>query len=172
MSLKGFTRNCTRRNGGIRRIWIADAAEIASVEVSQGVATGVGMTGTAYFAAYDFEEESASYSEEATLTAGTLAVEHTLTFSLGKVGRDSAEALAELEDSSQDGMVAVVETNCGERLLVGYSTQFGTERALKLSAGTAVTGRRLKETSSTSVKLYSCDTSGALPFEGTLPVAP
>ena len=170
MALTGFAKTCSKCCGGIKHIYLAATTDIISVTCDNNTVTGIQMNDSAFFVNYDFQEDNASYTENASLSDGSYYVEHTLSFSLNNMNTGSLSATEELAEASYDGLIAIVTTNNNESFIIGYTPQFGLERALRLKSVSSDTGKKLKDTTSRNITLYCCDTSGALSFTGTPPI--
>jgi hypothetical protein len=91
-----------------------------------------------------------SYREELQAPGGIASVDHLLEFSADRMDPCPHARLGELVEASHDGLVAILVTRNGSRLLVGYSEEHRDERPLRVV--------RAAET----VVLRSRDTAGAL----------
>ena len=163
MALSGFARACAKRNGGIEKIGLLRAADIALVEynASGDLFTSLSLTTGAAIAVYQFDEDSAEYSEVHRRTDGSYSVEHRLSMSLGRFDSSSREAVEEIALTSECGVVAVVRTCSGEEFVVGYSQEFGAERPLRLLSSEATTGAKPSDATCRKLTLGSLDTASA-----------
>ena len=163
MALTGYKRSCGKRSGGIRSIALVEADKIQSVtKAPDGERfSAVELNDGASFVGYRFEEDQALYEETVSYDSGSLMVTHSLSMALGRMDAASRQAVEELIEASPCGIVAVVVTNNGDALLVGYSEKFGTERALHLDRSIGTTGRKLSDSTSESIVLVSTDTGKA-----------
>jgi hypothetical protein len=152
MTLSGLNRSAARPRGGIARVDLVtttDATGPASIVESIG-ASGAG---------YAFREDGANYSE--TLTGDELhpLVKHTLTMEF-PAGRETRLAVDQLMGRSSEGFVALITHSSGERLVVGYSTEFGTKYPLRVKKLSSASGETHADFPSISLTLECCD--GAL----------
>ncbi len=170
--MTGVTRTCRDRSGGVRRISLVRAADVAEVAASDGgVAVGeVILAPGRRFSGYAFVEGSAALREEVSVEAGAALVRHELEFALDPVSAESAAATEELAIvSCRGGVVAVVETAAGEKFLVGYSSKFRAGQPLRLQKVQGRTGTGKSDKSLYTIVLHSTDCSPSMPFTGQMP---
>ncbi len=168
MALTGYKRSCVRKSGGVRQIALIEAGKIESLtyDDASDSYSAIALEAEAKFVRYEFSEDEAALNEKTTMKAGTLVVEHTLSFELGKMDDTSRKAVEELVDASYQGIVALVTTNNGHTLVVGYSEEFGLERALCLESAEGVSGKKLSDSTKETVVLSSTDTARARVYTG------
>lgn len=168
MALNGYQKGCGKRSGGVRSIALAAADDLvlASLDPLLGVYAQVELRTGARFVEYAFREGEAEYTEEATVVAGVRRIRHTIEFSLERPDTETARALGELAEESADGMIAIVTTNSGISLLVGYSEKFGTEQPLRLASSKLTTGKMPADHNADNVVLASEDDSKAVAYTG------
>lgn len=168
MALTGYKRASGKRSGGICKISMIAANQITGAEIDEsGVCTALILAEEAAFQHYQFDEDQALYTETVACGKGALSVTHVLSFVLGRLDDASRKAVEELAEVSPDGVVAVVTTNNGVSLLVGYSERFGIERALKLEKSVGTTGEKLSDAGAEQVVLSCTDIAKALVYSGT-----
>lgn len=163
--MNDYVKKCSRHNGGIRHLRLAAANDIASIELSAGQVTNIVFKQRARFAEYDFCEGTGELREEID-DYYSFKVKHTLSFSLNNLDTASLTAIEQLKVHSCDGIVALVTTNSGETLLVGYSVDFATERPLRLQKMVAESGQDLGDASLCNITLYGEDTALSMPYIG------
>lgn len=170
MELTGYRRACGKRSGGIRSIALvgADAVTGAGFDRNTGTYTDISLRGNAKFSLYHFKEDEARYNEALVATAGPMLVQHKLEFTLGKIDRESSGAAEELCRASADGIIAIVTTNNGVSLLVGYSEKFGTEYPLRMDKCSADSGRKITDAGIHQITLSSKDTANAKVYSGEI----
>lgn len=170
MRLTGYRRTCGRCNGGIRSVALVGADAVAGVErdPATGGYTAITLAEGAAFALYRFREDQAEYTETVSTDEGPVLVEHALEMMLERMDGASARAVQEL--CGAGGVVALVTTNSGVTLLVGYSDRFGARYPLRLNRSSGESGRRPTDDTAERVVLRSADTAKARVFTGELPV--
>lgn len=171
MALLGFEPAYIKRSGGLDSLLLVGARDILSASYdreSDSFASVVLRPGSA-MARYCFREDEACYVESVSRKRGALLVSHEISFKLAGVDKDTRRAVTELMEESS-GIVAVAYTNSGERLLIGYSREFGTERALKPAEGGVSTGEKFSDYPTSSVILVSNDTALSLLYTGDVPL--
>lgn len=168
MALSNYIKSMSRRNGGIRSVALIDQTEVASVTYSapdKGYSE-ITLEEGCYFSKYDIREDEAEYREEISVSNGAFTVTHELKFMLDRMGNDSAPAIAAIAEASRNGILALVTTTNGDSYLLGYSSELGKERPLRMSAAAGTTGRQLSDGTSEVITLRSEDITKALPFLG------
>lgn len=168
--LSGFVKPRSKSPGGISRLWLACADDLASVvydgaDTCSALALAPGIS----FAEYEFREDCAVYREGVVVEAGAAKIIHELSFDLARMDALSGEALRDLCTYARGGFIAVMETGCGERIMAGISPEWGTEHPLRLASCSGTTGRQPSEFPVRSFALRSEDTTPALVFSGVLP---
>lgn len=116
------------------------------------------------FVAYVFREDGAIYSETSS-GAGEPTVKHTLTMEFADTP-ETRRTVGELSARSPGGVVAIVTTGAGERLLTGYSPRFGGAYPLQLSKTAAASGSRPSDLPTVRVILESEDAEYSKPLKG------
>lgn len=163
-ALTDFKRPQGGRRGGVRRLWLARAADVETVAVNGSGAVDLSLREGAGFAAYEFAEDTACYTEKWVAERGVSKVVHELSFVLPCIDHSSGSRVAELS-SGVSGVVAIIETEEGVRLLAGYSEGFGIERPLRFAGCSSLTGQSPADVPQRTVILRSEDTSAAMPCE-------
>jgi len=168
MSLAGFDKQCTKRIGGVDSLFLARMRDLEAVEYdpSSSVFTSVSLSDGARFARFDFREDSCRLYETAARSCGVLSVRHEIAFSLPGNGQGPRKAVSEL---AGNGLIAIVLTNEGKALLVGYSHLFRDERPLRLVSFKSSTGFGPEDAPENSITLISEDTDLSCPYTGVLP---
>ena len=67
-------------------------------------------------------------------------------------------------------MVAIAEDANGLKWVVGYSENFTTDRALKITSDTTTTGKALTDLTGSTIVLMSEDNEKVRSFTGSVPV--
>lgn len=121
------TANLTKFVGGVAEIEISSITNIVAPE-------GTIINEESLFRdpllidKIDIVEDKSSYDEQVNVENGVSFMRHTIKIALK---RGAASSLAASFASKYiDGVVAIVTTMAGERLLVGVSAKFGTEHPL------------------------------------------
>lgn len=167
--MNGFKMAEGAVRGGISRLWLAKAESVESVVVASGRCEKVILSDGAAFAEYEIFERQGLYSEKAGYKNGLVKLTHRLSFAVPfseAAGGSVAEILA---TASDQGVVALLLTAAGEKLLVGYSVEFGAGFPLKLDSAESGTGKDQKAIPATSIVLKCESVSPALSYTGALP---
>jgi hypothetical protein len=132
MQLYGLERGTTKPAGGITTVELIAASEFESADWDVAAGCFTSVQTSAPMACYVFREDGCTYTEKSTgtrqgLTRHTLSMEFTAT-------DQACQALSELVSTAQGGLVAIVTTGSGSRLLVGYSPKFGGSFPLRIES--------------------------------------
>jgi len=135
----GFSNtDCGFLLGGIKSLYIANASEVTSITdttlpVPDGILDTITMNG-GVFHKFDFEKDTASYTQELQVSGGNKYVTQTVTFSLA--GQD-VEAINVLTELATSKLVVISETKSGIRTVLGLSTPLEAITGVTLNSGAA-----------------------------------
>lgn len=157
-TLAGIARDCSKNMGGIRTVYIANAADVASTTVASGVVTAITMEASKKFYKYAFVPGTSSMTSNWQVSAenGTKFVETDVALVFNRM--DSAKRL-EIVALAQTDMVVVVEDNNGTMWYLGL------EEGVQLNGGDGQTGAARGDRNGYTVTLR--DTSTELPYTCT-----
>ncbi|MDR0511285.1 MAG: hypothetical protein LBH06_09365 [Rikenellaceae bacterium] len=166
----GYLRSFSKRYGGLRRLALVDAAGVVSARFVRRTASFSAITlNDGYeFRSFELPEDQGLLSETATLRDGVFTVEHRLTIAVEGLGVQESMAISALA-ARCEGIVALLETNSGERLLAGYSPELGTESALRLAEVNGASGAAPLDTPIRTLTLAVSDGALFRPFTGDVP---
>lgn len=162
-TLAGIAQDCSKNMGGIKSVYIANAADVSSVTVTSGVVTAITMASSKKFYKYAFAPFTSSFTSNWNVSPenGTKYVETDLTMVFNKM--DATKRL-EIVALAQTEMVVIVEDNNGTMWYLGY------DEGVRLITGSdGQTGTNRSDRNGYTVVLQ--DISGELPmtFTGTVP---
>lgn len=163
-----YIHDSGRREGGIRRIALVRAAAIERAvydPVAKAWREVRLLTGEA-FVNLGLPADGASMIEKLTQERGLTAVSHTLTIPLEGLRPQENLALSALLSASPAGVVAMVETRDGQLYLIGYSTVFAAESALRIAAADGTTGRGFSDIPGRVITLRAVDNLFSQPYVG------
>ena len=157
-TLAGITRDCATNMGGLKAVYIANAADVTSVTVTSGVVTAITMASTKKFYKYDFAPGSSSMTSNWQVSAenGTKYVETDLTMIFNRM--DSTKRL-EIVALAQAELAVVVEDNNGNMWYLG------NDEPVMLNGGDGQTGAARGDRNGYTVTLR--ETSPELPLPCT-----
>ena len=162
-TLAGIARDCLANMGGIKAVWLANAAKVDTVTVTAGAITAITMLNSETFKKYEFARGTSSMSSNYAVNAenGTTYVETDLLMVFNRM--DTTKRL-EIVALAQGELVAFVEDNNGK---VWY---LGKDEPLTINAADGLTGVARADRNGYSITLR--DNSQELPMEftGTIPV--
>lgn len=156
------THSCKVARGGICAVRLYEVCGIASVDFDptmRSFGTPQLLEGYEPWEVV-FAEGGASYTEEATPGGGVV---HRLEISQRGLNQDVVATLRRL---SVEGVVALVECQSGERLLVGYSREAAADYPLRMEGAKLQSGSQSGEGATTRFLLCSLDGWGARPCKG------
>ncbi len=87
-TLSSILKTCDNNVGGLTKIYISPSEFISGVTVSNGEITNIQMSGSVNFVEYEFNKNSASYTEEAQINLDNGSTFYTTTVSLSIPRRD------------------------------------------------------------------------------------
>ena len=153
------TVDCQDNRGGIKNVYLCNAAEIDSIGVDsadQNVITGITLiSGSSKFHKYAFRKNSASFTSTLTVSdnGGSSYVSTVLSMSFNKM--EAAKRL-EMNALAIGELVAIVEDRNGTFFYLGY------DEPIKASNGTGETGAARTDNNQYTIELT--DESNEYPF--------
>ena len=155
-TLSGLVHDCAANMGGIKAVYLANQADVASITVTSNQITGITMETAKYFHKYEFARHTGSLSSNWQINAenGTKFVQTDL---LLVFNRMETTKRVEIAAMAAGELVAIVEDNNG---VFHY---LGQENPLEISAGDGLSGTALADRNGYSITLQ--DQSLGLPME-------
>jgi len=172
----GLSRECTPRSGGVKAIWFANAIDIAEAGFATngaGEYNAVTMESSKVFYKYEFEKDTAEVRENVVRENGSTKATHEVELFIAKLNKTNRNAIAQIIDASNCGIIAIVEDSNGTKWVLGYSESFrtkGERRTLALSSDASLGGKALTDLSGSTIILMSEDTEKARIYTGSIPV--
>lgn len=162
-TLTGITRDCLGNNGGIRKVWLANYDNVASLTVSSGAITAISMSNSEKFKLYEFARNTSSLTSNYAVNAenGTSYVESDLLMVFNRM--DTSKRL-EIVALAQGNLVAIVEDNNGNKWYLGK------DFPVTINAGDGQTGTARADRNGYSITLRDESAELPFPFTGTVPV--
>ena len=162
-TLTGISRDCLGNNGGIRKVWLANYDNVASLTVSAGAITAITMSNSEKFKLYEFARNTSSLSSNYAVNAenGTSYVESDLLMVFNRM--DTSKRL-EIVALAQGNLVAIVEDNNGNKWYLGK------DFPVTINAGDGQTGTARADRNGYSITLRDESAELPFPFTGTIPV--
>lgn len=116
--LTGITRDCLPSKGGIRKVWVANVADIDSISFLGTVIDGITMKTGKTFKVYDFARNTASLSSNYQVSAenGTRYVQSDLVLVFNRMDTNKRKEILALLGAE---LVIFVEDNNGEKWSLG-----------------------------------------------------
>ncbi|MDR0907563.1 MAG: hypothetical protein LBM63_03000 [Rikenellaceae bacterium] len=138
MQLNGLQRSTSKPRGGVQTVELIAASWFEGAVWDDTSRCFTSMQTSAPLSCYVFREDGATYTEQSSGMRQKL-VKHTLSMEFA-VTSEASLALSELASVAKGGVVAIVTTGAGEKLLVGYSRKFGGRFPLRLESHTCASG--------------------------------
>lgn len=162
-TLTGISRDCLGNNGGIRKVWLANYDNVASLTVASGAITAISMSNSEKFKLYEFARNTSSLSSNYAVNAenGTSYVESDLLMVFNRM--DTSKRL-EIVALAQGNLVAIVEDNNGNKWYLGK------DFPVTINAGDGQTGTARADRNGYSITLRDESAELPFPFTGTVPV--
>lgn len=119
-TLSGITNDCSSNIGGIKQVYIANYDDVESVQLGEGIITGITMNDSAKFKTYSFRKSSGSMTSTLNKddTAGTQYVSTVLSLVFTKM--ETAKRI-EISALSKGQLVVIVLDSNGKYWYLGYS---------------------------------------------------
>ena len=150
----GLAKDCNPNSGGVQRIALANAADVATISATAGVVDTITMGTSKVFYEYQAEQDTAEWRENGEQVNGSLKYTEEIEMFFRKQNATTVAAMKEIGENLC-GMVAAVLTTNGETFIVGWSENLGLERPLKLASDASTSGKELTDLSGSTITL-SC----------------
>ena len=161
---------CEARSGGLKTIWLANKEDITSFTLTGSLYSAVTMVVTKVFYKFEFEQDTAEVRESVSRENGSTSASHEVEFFTPKMSQVNRDAIQQIIDQSNCGIVAIVEDANLNKWVVGYSETFTVDRGLKISSDEALSGKALTDLNGDTVIIASQDNEKMRTFTGTVPV--
>jgi hypothetical protein len=150
--------------GGIKTVYIANAADVTSLTEASGAITAITMASSKKFYKYEFARNSSSLTSNYAVNVenGTTYVESDLLMVFNKM--DTTKRL-EIVALAQGELVAIVEDNNGSMWYLGH------DEPVHINAGDGQTGTARADRNGYSITLRDTSLEMPMPFTGTVPTS-
>jgi hypothetical protein len=138
MQLSGLNRPSAKPKGGVETVELIAASDFTGAVYNPQTDCFTSVNTSAPMACYVFREDGCTYNEHRVGTRHRL-VQHTLSMEFTATD-EACRALSELASVAEGGLVAIVTTGSGEKLLVGYSHRFGGRFPLRIESHHSASG--------------------------------
>ena len=155
-TLAGIARDCAANMGGIKRVLLANRADVASITLTSGKVSAITMESSKKFYEYNFKPGTSSMTSNWQVNREN-GVKYVQTDLVMVFNRMETTKRVEVEAMAQADLYAIVEDNNGLYWLLGL------DNPLELSAGDGPTGTARTDRNGYSVTLQ--DDSKGLPTE-------
>lgn len=172
MALIGYNKVCGPRSGGGITLWLASKSDVASFTLAtdEKFYDTVTMEASAVFTKYEFDADTCGFVITPTRENRSKKYEPKIEWTLGKLDKASRNAVEEIMDASDCGLIGIVEDANGQKWVCGYSEKHKKDRPLEFGDGTIDIGKALSDGNVVTISLMA--TSGEMPraFDGEVPV--
>ena len=136
MALLGLTRVCGQNKGGVKNLYITEAANVTSMTKGSGVESysAITMATGTVFKQYTFEEDTGAYKPVVEANKGAFRVTTTIDADFGKMDLTERNAVQDLLDNNNCGFVIIAELNSGAKFVVGYNEVDVATRPARITA--------------------------------------
>lgn len=153
--LRGTTTDCQPALGGVKTIYLANYADIASIEVKEDMITSISMSGDAKFYQYSFRRGQANMTSTLNVADnGGTSVSTDLVITFNKMETAKRVEMAAL--AVGELVAIVIDGN-------GIAWYLGRDFAISATAGTGETGSNFTDSNQYSITLQ--DVSMTWPLE-------
>lgn len=172
MAIADFSNVCEANSGGIRRIAFVSKDEFdsdGSITVAAGEISALSFTVASgiSFHAYDIEQDSGEWRENGEMVNGSKKYTEELEFYIRKNNTASRLAIENLVNE-QCGVLAIVEDSNGTVFLLGYSSQLGSDRPLKMLSDVGGSGKELTDLAGFTVVMAAMSPEKAYPLDSAV----
>lgn len=170
MALLGYTKVCGSRSGGGNALYLAKSEDVTSFTLGTKEYSAVTMNATEVFHKYEFERDTAQLTFEDVRENGAFKSTATLQVLLPKLSQSNRDAIQELADNSDCGLIGIFVDANNEQWVVGYTEKHKKARPLELASNNGATGAALTDANGDTLVL-SCEAGEKFrTFTGTVPV--
>lgn len=166
----GTVKVCEALAGGGKTLWLVDVGDISSMTLTGTAYSAITMSGGAVFKAYQFSTDSFELKESTARENKSHKVTHSIEFYIDKMNQLNRDAVAEIMESSNCGVVAIVEDSNLTKWVVGWNENFDGERPLELITGEGGSGKLIGDLNGTVVTLQSEDNELMRTYTGSVPL--
>lgn len=144
MSLTAYTGIC-KAIGGVKTLWLADAADVTSMTLGSGVQTydTITMETAKVFTAFGFDRDQCNFKVTAKTENGAIAYDIAIEVKTRKVSDTLRTAIVEIATLAECGVIAVVQDNNSQYHVFGYNETEGKRglmlTGLELGSGNTLT---------------------------------
>ena len=136
-SLTSILKSCDNNTGGVSKFYIAPAEFVTGTTVSAGTVSAISMSGSSKFVEYQFNKNTANYTEEAAISLENGSTFFTTTVTLSIPRREVAKRNSiALVAAGQRDLKIILKDGNGLYWYVGYANSANLT-ALGEGSGTA-----------------------------------
>ena len=161
---QGISLNCGARSGGVKNLWLGNREDIATAgfTLSGEQYSAVTMEATKVFYKFEFDQDSAEHRHNGSRENKSGLVNHEIEFFLGKLSEETRFAMQQIMDTSNCGLIAIVEDNNNEFWVYGYSENHKSKsdnpgRPLELLSGNGASGKVFTDATGATVILTAAN---------------
>jgi hypothetical protein len=121
-NLSSILKSCDNNIGGVTKFYIVPAQIVTATTVTSGMITSIGLSGATKFSEFEFNKNSASYTEEAAISFENGSTFYTTTVTLTIPRREKAKQISlALIAAGQRNLKIIVKDGNGLFWFVGYA---------------------------------------------------
>jgi hypothetical protein len=121
-NLSSILKSCDNNIGGVTKFYIIPAEIVTGTTVASGSITTIGLSGATKFSEFEFNKNSASYTEEAAISFENGSTFYTTTVTLTIPRREKAKQIAlALIAAGQRNLKIIVKDGNGLYWFVGFA---------------------------------------------------
>jgi len=160
---QNYTLDCRDSIGGLKAVYFASVADVATWTGSAGVYTDVTMDSGKYFWKYDLIKESSNFAEaiNANVQNGSVFYATTLEVILNKMQTNTRNEILLLAKNS---LVAIAEDNNGTKWILGK------DNGLDITGGGSATGTAFGDRNGYTITFTGNEKELAASYTGTIPL--
>lgn len=154
MSLTAYTKVC-KAVGGVKTLWLADAADVTSMTLGSGVQTydTITMESAKVFTAFGFDRDQCNFTVTPVSENGAIKYDVAIEVKTRKVSDTLRTAIVDIATLAECGVIAVIEDRNGQYHVFGYNESEAKSRALMLTGGEIASGNGLNDYNGATLNL-------------------
>lgn len=171
MAADVYSDKCTKTYAGVKAIYLVKQSELLTMQYNSGddCFDSATLTEGITWDKYVFKESDAEFIQTMAYRNGLITVEKKVELTINGATSAINTILDKITETAADGVIAIVETLEGEKLVVGYSHVLEKSMPLRIEQAYLTTGQTLKIGSSATKMALKCyDTRTAREFKGQL----
>lgn len=171
MNTEVYVDKCAKTYAGVKAIYIVRQSELQTMQYNSvdDCFDSATLTAGISWDKYVFKENGAEFIQTMAYKNGLITVEKRVELTVNGTTSSINSIIDKITETAVDGIIAIIETFDGEKLVAGYSHALEKSMPLRIEHASLTTGQTLKiGSSATKITLKCYDTRTAREFKGQL----